>query len=209
MTAVLTALVTGFLLGFTLLFAIGAQNAFVLRQGLLRRHVFAVALFCAVADAALIILGVAGFALFITDLVGDVEQYLFGAAALWLGAYGVVRLRGVFAKNSLTGTETDPATGLRATLLILAVLTFGNPHVYLDTVVLVGAVSVSFDGFAKFSYAAGAVIASFVFFFGLAYGGGLLAPHMARPGAWRLFDGIVALIMFALAAAMARQGGWL
>ena len=200
---------TGFALGFSLLLAIGAQNAFVLRQGLLRQHVFAVVLFCAVADMALIVVGVGGLSLLIADVAARYEAALFGLAALWLAGYGVMRLRSGIRANAAINAEAAGSDSLAAVLTTGVVLTFGNPHVYLDTVVLLGAVSVRFTGMDKLAYGTGAATASFVFFFALGYGASLLAPQMQRPNAWRVLDTIIAVVMFALAIGMARAGGWL
>lgn len=202
------AFITGFALGFSLILAIGAQNAMVIRFGLMRRHVFAVVLFCAIADALLIIVGVAGGALLIADFANQHKAALFGLAALWLAGYGGLRLRGAIrGGGGICVNDTDTG-GLMAALTTAALLTFGNPHVYLDTVVLVGAVSLQFDGIQKLIYGVGAALASFVFFFSLGYGASLLAPQMRRPGAWRVLDGIIAAIMFLLALRMAHEGGW-
>ena len=200
---------TGFALGFSLLIAIGAQNAFVLRQGLLRQHVFAVVLFCAVVDVALIVVGVGGLSLLIADVAALYEAALFGLAALWLAGYGVMRLRSAIRANAAIKADAAGSDSLAAVLTTGAVLTFGNPHVYLDTVVLLGTVSVRFTGMDKLAYGTGAATASFVFFFALGYGASLLAPQMQRPNAWRVLDTIIAVVMFALAIGMARAGGWL
>ena len=200
---------TGFALGFSLLIAIGAQNAFVLRQGLLRQHVFAVVLFCAVADMALIVVGVGGLSLLVADVAARYEAALFGLAAMWLAGYGVMRLRRAIRANAAIKADAAGSDSLAAVLTTGAVLTFGNPHVYLDTVVLLGAVSVRFTGMDKLAYGTGAATASFVFFFALGYGASLLAPQVQRPNAWRLLDTIIAVVMFALAIGMARAGGWL
>ena len=200
---------TGFALGFSLLIAIGAQNAFVLRQGLLRQHVFAVVLFCAVADMALIVVGVGGLSLLIADVAAKYEAALFGLAALWLAGSGVMRLRSAIRANVAIKAEAAGSDSLAVVLTTGAVLTFGNPHVYLDTVVLLGTVSVRFTGMDKLAYGTGAATASFVFFFALGYGASLLAPQMQRPNAWRVLDTIIAVVMFALAIGMARAGGWL
>ena len=200
---------TGFALGSSLLIAIGAQNAFVLRQGLLRQHVFAVVLFCAVADMALILVGVGGLSLLIADVAARYEAALFGLAAMWLAGYGVMRLRSAIRANAAIKADAAGSDSLAAVLTTGAVLTFGNPHVYLDTVVLLGAVSVRFTGMDKLAYGTGAATASFVFFFALGYGASLLAPQMQRPNAWRVLDTIIAVVMFALAIGMARAGGWL
>ena len=200
---------TRFALGFSLLIAIGAQNAFVLRQGLLRQHVFAVVLFCAVADMALIVVGVGGLSLLIADVAARYEAALFGLAAMWLAGYGVMRLRSAIRANAAIKADAAGSDSLTAVLSTSAVLTFGNPHVYLDTVVLLGAMSVRFTGMDKLAYGTGAATASFVFFFALGYGASLLAPQMQRPNAWRVLDTIIAVVMFALAIGMARAGGWL
>ena len=204
-----SSFVTGFALGFSLLIAIGAQNAFVLRQGLLRQHVFAVVLFCAVADMALIVLGVGGLSLLIADFAARYEAVLFGLAAIWLTGYGVMRLRSAIRANAVITADAAGSDSLTAVLTTGAVLTFGNPHVYLDTVVLVGTVSVRFTGMDKLAYGIGAATASFVFFFALGYGASLLAPQMQRPNAWRVLDTIIAVVMFAIAIGMATAGGWL
>ena len=181
------AFLTGFILGFSLILAIGAQNSFVLRQGLIGRHVFIVALFCALSDALLIIIGVAGISIFLNyiDLVSD---WLFGISAIWLAGYGLLRLRDAVTGKSALIAENSSANGLASTLSFLAVVTFANPHVYLDTVVLIGSVSQQFSDDAKLAYVLGASIASFVFFFSLSYGAKLLAPIMKRPSAWRILD---------------------
>ena len=202
------AFLTGFILGFSLILAIGAQNSFVLRQGLIGRHVFIVALFCALSDALLIIIGVAGISIFLNyiDLVSD---WLFGISAIWLAGYGLLRLRDAVTGKSALIAENSSANGLASTLSFLVVVTFANPHVYLDTVVLIGSVSQQFSGDTKLAYILGASIASFVFFFSLSYGAKLLAPIMKRPSAWRILDGSIALLMFIIAIKLAYSGNWL
>jgi len=202
------AFLTGFILGFSLILAIGAQNSFVLRQGLIGRHVFIVALFCALSDALLIIIGVAGISIFLNyiDLVSD---WLFGISAIWLAGYGLLRLRDAVTGKSALIAENSSANGLASTLSFLVVVTFANPHVYLDTVVLIGSVSQQFSGDTKLAYVIGASIASFVFFFSLSYGAKLLAPIMKRPSAWRILDGSIALLMFIIAVKLAYSGNWL
>ncbi len=205
----LSAYGTGFALGLSLILAIGAQNAFVLRQGLLRQHVLLVVLFCASADMILILAGVAGLSLLIADAVSQYLSVLFGLAALWLAGYGVMRLSSAIRASGAINTDAPAVSTVTAVLTTAAMLTFGNPHVYLDTVVLIGAVSLSFHGLSKWAYGAGAATASFAFFFLLGYGASLLAPIMQRPNAWRVLDTLIALVMFALALGMAEAGGWL
>ena len=204
----LSAFLTGFILGFALILAIGAQNSFVLRQGLMGRHIFIVALFCSLSDAFLISIGVAGISMFLNNYIYLVSNWLFGISAIWLAGYGLLRLRDAINGNSALVIESASSNGLTSTLSFLAVLTFANPHVYLDTVVLIGSVSQQFPGITKLAYVLGASIASFVFFFSLAYGAKFLSPIMQKPIAWRLLDSFIAFVMFTLAIKIAQEGGW-
>ena len=204
----LSAFLTGFILGFSLILAIGAQNSFVLRQGLMGRHVFLVALFCSLSDALLISIGVAGISIFLNNYINLVSDWLFAISAIWLVGYGLLRLRDAVIGKSVLIAENSSANGLISTLSFLVVLTFANPHVYLDTVILIGTVSQQFPGNAKLAYVLGASLASFVFFFSLAYGAKFLSPIMQRPIAWRLLDSFIAFVMFALAFKMAQAADW-
>ena len=205
----LNAFFTGFILGFSLILAIGAQNSFVLRQGLIGRHVFTVALFCSLADALLICIGVAGISIFLNNYINLFSDWLFGISAIWLTVYGLMRLRDAIKGKSALVIESTSSKGLISTLSFLAVLTFANPHVYLDTVVLIGSVSQQFPGNTKLAYVLGASIASFVFFFSLAYGAKFLSPIMLKPLSWRLLDSFISFVMFSLAIKMAHLGGWI
>ena len=205
----LSAFLTGFILGFSLILVIGAQNSFVLRQGLMGRHVFTVALFCSLSDALLISIGVAGISIFLNNYINLVSDWLFGISAIWLAGYGLLRLKDAVIGKSILIAENSSVNGLASTLSFLVVLTFANPHVYLDTVVLIGSVSQQFpDNNTKLSYVLGASIASFVFFFSLAYGAKFLSPIMKRPIAWRLLDSFIAFVMFGLAIKMTYIAGW-
>ena len=204
----LDAFLTGFILGLSLILAIGAQNSFVLRQGLMDRHVFTVALFCSLSDALLIFIGVAGISIFLNNYINLVSNWLFAIAAIWLVGYGLLRLKDAIKGNSALLAEGSLNNGIASTLSFLAVLTFANPHVYLDTVILIGSISQQFPGNTKFAFAIGAALASFVFFFSLAYGAKFLSPIMQRPLAWRALDSFIAFIMFTLAIKMAHSGGW-
>lgn len=206
MTPAMSAFGTGFAIGFSLIMAIGAQNAFVLRQGLMRRHIFAVALFCAGSDALLIAVGVGGISLLIAEFAARHSTLLFGFASLWLASYGTLRLREAIRGNCQVDYHSGTQSGLLPTLAVTAILTFGNPHVYLDTVILIGAVSLQFEAMNKLYYGLGAAISSFVFFFSLVYAGKFLAPYIKRPNAWRVIDAGIAAIMFALALSMLRAG---
>lgn len=192
----------GMKLGLGLIVAIGAQNAFVLRQGLLREHVFAVALFCAVSDAALIVLGVSGFAL-ASKAAPWLGPLLRWGGVAFLLVYGLRAFRAAWAGGeTLTASKPRSPVPLRGVLLTIAALTWANPHVWLDTVVLLGAVSAQFPGQAM-GFAAGAICASFGFFFALAYGARALAPVFARPRAWVVLDAAVGVIMWSIAARLA------
>jgi len=204
----LSAVLTGFVLGFSLILAIGAQNSFVLRQGLIGRHVFIVALFCSLSDALLITIGVAGISIFLNNYIDLLSDWLFGISAIWLLGYGLLRLRDAINGKSVLIAKDSSVNELASTLSFLSVLTFANPHVYLDTVILIGTVSQQFPGNTKLAYVLGASLASFVFFFSLAYGAKFLSPIMQRPIAWRLLDSFIAFVMFILAIKMADAGGW-
>ncbi len=202
-----SAFSTGFAIGLSLIMAIGAQNAFVLRQGLMHHHMFAVALFCAGSDALLIAIGVGGVSLFVADFATRHSQVLFAFASLWLGFYGALRLRAAISGNANFKHQNGREIGLFPTLLVAAMLTFGNPHVYLDTVVLIGIVSLQFEVMNKIWFGLGATSASFFFFFTFVYGAKFLAPLMESANAWRMLDVGIAVIMFALALSMLNTGG--
>ena len=205
----LSAFLTGFILGFSLILVIGAQNSFVLRQGLIGRHVFTVALFCSLSDAILIIIGVAGISIFLNNYINFISDWLFAVAAIWLAGYGLLRLKDAIKGNSALVAKGTLNNGITSTLSFLVVITFANPHVYLDTIVLIGAVSQQFPDNTRLAYAIGASFASFVFFFSLAYGAKYLSPITQRPIAWRLLDSFIAFVMFSLAIKMAHSGGWI
>lgn len=190
--------------GLSLIIAIGAQNAFVLRQGLMRRHVFAVCLFCAVSDAILIALGVGGAGAIGERLPWLMPVMRYGGAA-FLFWYGLRSFRAARrGGEALQAAANGKGVGLAATLGTIAMLTWANPHVYLDTLVLVGAVSARFD--PAWAFALGAATASGVFFFSLGYGARLLAPVFARPMAWRVLDAGVGLVMWTIALTLILGG---
>lgn len=192
----------GLRLGLGLILAIGAQNAFVLRQGLRREHVFATAAFCAASDAGLIALGVSGFAL-ATGVMGWLAPLLRWGGVVFLALYGLRAARAAWRGGETLAAAGGGGIGLGRTLATLAALTWANPHVWLDTVVLLGSVSAQYQGLG---FALGAMSGSVLFFFGLAYGARLLAPVFARPLAWRVLDGLVAIVMWSIAASLALGG---
>jgi L-lysine exporter family protein LysE/ArgO len=196
--ASLAAAVEGFFLGASLIVAIGAQNAFVLRQGLERRHVFAVASVCALSDALLIAAGVAGLGTLIQRAPALLVTVTVGGAAFLIG-YGVMSFRRAFRRESLR-PATDGGSSLVAALSTALALTWLNPHVYLDTVVLIGALSARHVPAGAVAFGGGAMVASVVWFYGLGYGARLAAPLFARPRAWQVLDVLIALVMWAIAA---------
>jgi len=193
----IAALATGFGAGFSLILAIGAQNAFVLRQGLIRAHVFAICLTCALSDAVLIAAGVAGFGA-AADALPWLESVMRHGGAAFLVFYGMRRLIEARAGRSLPASGAA-AGGLRRALATCLALTWLNPHVYMDTLALLGALAAPWPEPARWAFGAGATLASFTFFFGLGYGARLLAPLFARPRAWAVLDIGVAMLMFGIA----------
>jgi L-lysine exporter family protein LysE/ArgO len=200
----LAASATGFALGLTLIIAIGAQNAFVLRQGLRREHVGLVVAFCAGADALLMAAGVAGLGTVIGRQPA-LAAALAGAGALFLAAYGTRALWRALRPGSLNAAGAAPSLSRRQALAQVAAFTLLNPHVYLDTVLLVGAVGAQHEGPARLWFVAGSAGASVLWFISLGYGARLLAPVFARPRAWQWLDGAIGITMWVLALLLLRH----
>lgn len=192
----LTSFLPGFALSLTLIMAIGAQNAFVLRQGLRREHVLPVVLVCAASDAVLIMSGVAGFGALAeaAPWFGPLMRYGGAAFLLWYGWRNAVS---AWQGGEALEAEGQSTRSLRKAILTLLALTWLNPHVYLDTLVLLGSISAQYPD--RLSFGIGAVLASFVFFFSLGYGARLLAPLFARPRSWQVLDAVIAVTMWAIA----------
>ena len=205
----LSAFLTGLFLGLSLIVAIGAQNAFVIRSGILRNHIFYIALFCAISDSLLIIIGIAGISFFLKDFMNEFSNIIFGFSALWLFSYGLLRIRSALINNYLTVDNNSKSSSLLKAISIVAVFTFVNPHVYLDTMILIGSISQQFLDTNRIYFAIGACTASFIWFFSIAYGAKLLAPIMQKPSHWRTLDLLIASIMFAIAFNLASQGNWI
>jgi L-lysine exporter family protein LysE/ArgO len=197
---VTSAFLPGFALGLSLILAIGAQNAFVLRQGLRRQHVFAVCLTCALSDAVLIVAGVAGFG-WLVEAAPWVQPVFRWAGAAFLFVYGALSFFNALRGGEALRAEGGASPTLRAAVFTGLALTWLNPHVYLDTLILIGSVSTEYPG-QEVAFGAGAVLASFVFFFTLGYGARLLAPLFARPVAWRVLDAVVGAVMWTIAAGL-------
>lgn len=193
----MTAFFYGLGIGFSLILAIGAQNAFVLKQGLKQQHVFWVCLICALSDSILIYLGVMGFSKIVIDfpLIVSIAKY-FGAAFLFL--YGLRNFYSAINNNSaLNPSEIEKDSLLKIIGMCLA-FTWLNPHVYLDTVILVGSISVQFADHLYW-FAAGTIFSSWIFFFALGYGARVLLPWFKKASSWRILDVLVGLMMWAIA----------
>lgn len=195
------AFVSGFWLGFSLILAIGAQNAFVLRQGLKGEHVLLVVLICAVSDAFLIMAGVLGMGAFVM-LHENLVDYLRWAGVAFLLFYGARSFWSAWTSGKSLEATNGKNTDAWSIAVTCFLLTWANPHVYLDTVVLLGSVAAQFGDESRL-FGAGAVVSSFVFFFGLGYGARALRKPFANPTAWRILDALVGMVMWAIAFSLA------
>jgi len=192
-------LLVGFLASFTLIAAIGAQNAFVLRQGIRREHVLPVVVMCTISDIVLIAAGIAGVGALVGLHPGALNVAKFGGAAFLVG-YGLLAAKRAWRPAALTPSDAAPAR-LVEVLLTCAALTFLNPHVYLDTVVLLGALANEHTA-ERWLFGLGAVIASALWFTGLGLGARRLAGLFATPHTWRILDGVIAVTMIALGVSL-------
>lgn len=205
----MTAFLAGFFLGLSLIVAIGAQNAFILKQGLRKEYVFTLCSICAISDALLIGAGVFGFAL-IVEAVPRLQRFALIGGLIFLVLYGGRSFWSAWTKNEKLavdgahgGHSTLGGSGLpllRAVAICLA-LTWLNPHVYLDTVVLIGSVAAQFPG-EKYPFALGACLASFLFFFSLGYGARIVSPLFQKPLSWKVLDVLIGLVMWYIAAGL-------
>ena len=197
----LQVVLAGFINTLSLIVAIGSQNAFVLRQGIKKEHVFAVCFTCAALDMVLMSVGVGGFHILVQRWPWVMPLSRYGGAVflLWYGwSNAVSAWRGTAALQA--ASDAPPAT-LGRTVLTCLMLSLLNPHVYLDTVVLIGTLSVKYGALAWYFWL-GCISAAWVFFFALGYGARLLRPLLATPRAWRILDGIIAAVMWAIAVSL-------
>jgi L-lysine exporter family protein LysE/ArgO len=194
------SILAGFLTGLSLIVAIGAQNAFVLRQGLLRKHVLVIVVICALSDALLITLGVLGLDSLISALpwLLEVIRWVGVAFLVW---YGSSSLRRFVKQESLKAAESSVGSLKQAVVTTLA-LTFLNPHVYLDTVIFIGGIANSF-GDQKWWFVLGAITASFLWFFSLGFGASRASVLVSKPVFWKILDIFIAAVMFSLAITLA------
>ncbi len=193
----ISATVGGFITGAGLIIAIGAQNAFVLRQGLLRSHIGLVVAVCALSDTALILLGVAGIGALVSQWPELLHILRYGGAA-FLSWYGLLAAQRAWRGTSSLSAGQGDKTSRRHVLLACLAFTWLNPHVYLDTMVLVGSLSTRYPGAAQWAFGLGACTASMVWFSALGFGARLLQPVFSRPQAWRVLDGSIAIFMLTL-----------
>ena len=195
-----TAILPGLVTGLSLIIAIGAQNAFVIRQGLTRRFVFEVAIVSASLDATLILLGTGGLGALIQTLPAlfEIVRWFGVAYLVW---FGVSSVRRAFASESMS-LDGDSATSRRGIILSTVTFSLLNPHVYLDTVVFLGSIANQF-GADRWWFALGACVASFLWFFGIAYGARRLSRYVTRPIFWRVLDSAIAVTMFTIAGVLA------
>ncbi|AUG52772.1 LysE/ArgO family amino acid transporter [Thalassospira marina] len=188
---------TGLGLGAGTIIAIGAQNAFVLTQGLRRNYPALVALVCAICDALLITAGVAGLGTIVSTypLLTKIAAWGGGGFLIWYGWSAFMR---VFQDEKLS-QSSDTSKGWRAILSTTLAVTLLNPHVYLDTVVVLGGIGGQYPADERLAFALGAMSASFIWFFGIALGAAWLAPYIARPITWKIIDAITAGVMWLVA----------
>lgn len=185
--------------GLGLIIAIGSQNAYVLKQGLLKNHSFAIAITCSIIDSILILLGVGGFGLIISENSLLMNIARFGGAA-FLTLYGLKAFANIFKNEQITLDNSKSKPRLKTTILTVLALTLLNPHVYLDTCVLIGTIGVQFHEEERIFFTLGAIFASFIWFFSLSYGAKLLIPIFKSSMSWKILDFIIALIMWSIAA---------
>jgi L-lysine exporter family protein LysE/ArgO len=198
---VFAILAIGFATSLALIVAIGAQNAFVLRQGIVREHVVPVALLCAASDAVLIGAGIGGLGSAMTAYPALLAAAKYGGAAFLL-VYAITAARRALKPNVMTVSDHVPASR-RTVILTCLAFTFLNPHVYLDTMVLLGSLANQYGADGRWLFGLGAVAGSFVWFFSLGLGARLLRAVFERARSWQVLDGLIALVMAALGVTLA------
>lgn len=193
--------IQGLIVCFGLIVSIGAQNAFLLKQGILKQHVFAVASICFLGDVFLMTVGVLGLGQLIANLP-IVSLCIAILGAIFLFTYGSQSFISIFKHNGALTQGDKMATSFKKTLMIAFAITFLNPHVYIDTVVILGAIGGKLAFIEKLIFLAGALTCSFVWFFGVGYGAGFLAPYFAKRRVWQILDFITGVIMYAIAISL-------
>lgn len=193
----MSTFLAGFSLGLSLILAIGSQNAFVLKQGIKNQHVFVICVVCALSDAILIGFGVAGFGALVNQFP-EIELFARYGGAIFLGVYSLLSFKSALTtKHALDANVDSKATMAKAIMMSLA-FTWLNPHVYLDTVILLGSISTQYQP-NQLIFAIGAITASFVFFFSLGYCSKFLAPLFQKPSSWKVLEFVVGIVMATIA----------
>ena len=194
----MTIFLSGLILGGSLIIAIGAQNAYVLKQGLLRSHVFLICLICSLSDAILITIGTTG----IGKIIEKFPQLLLiitWGGAIYLIIFGLTSFRAALGNQTLNAATENTSQDTKTIVATVLALTFLNPHVYLDTVLLIGSIASPYTHQERIYFTAGAVSASFIWFFSLGYGASLLIPLFKKPSAWKILNIVIALVMWWIA----------
>jgi len=189
---------TGLLIGGSLIIAIGAQNAYVLKQGLLKRHVFLICFICALSDAILIALGTSGVGSFIKNYPDWIKAITwFGAAYLFI--FGLMSFRSALDNQSLEIASEGTSQSTKTVISTVLALTFLNPHVYLDTVLLIGSIASPYSDTDRLYFTIGAISASFIWFFSLGYAARFLLPLFKKPSAWKILNTLIGFVMWWIA----------
>lgn len=192
----------GFIVCFGLIVSIGAQNAFLLKQGILKRHVFWIAFICFFCDVLLMGVGILGLGSLIAQSP-TVSLILALVGALFLFTYGSRSFISAYQGTSKLLAETDsPQSGLRKSILITLAITLLNPHVYIDTVVIVGGIGGTLNFEQKIQFLFGALLCSFLWFFGLGYGAGMLSRYFEKRRTWQILDTLTGFIMYGIAISL-------
>ncbi|MCW7553763.1 LysE/ArgO family amino acid transporter [Endozoicomonas gorgoniicola] len=193
---------SGFSLGLSLILAIGSQNAFVLKQGIKNHYLFFVCLICSISDAILIALGVTGFGVIVKE-IPSIEIIARYGGASFLFIYSLISFKSALSENHYLKPEGSSNKSLSKTVIICLAFTWLNPHVYLDTVILLGSISSQYQPY-EFVFGLGAITASFIFFFILGYGAKVLAPIFSNPFAWKILEFIIGIVMLSIAILLIR-----
>jgi L-lysine exporter family protein LysE/ArgO len=194
----------GMAVGFSLIIAIGPQNAFVIKQGIMRKHVLLTAVICSLTDTFLICIGVLGFGgIFIAYPMLTKLACLFGI--IFLTAYGLLSFKRAIHPGTLTTDITEPGSNTKSIVLVLLSLGLLNPHAYLDAVVLIGSIAAQNSGVARYYFGAGAVAASIIWFFTIAFGARILKPFFENKNSWRILDIIIGCTMLFIAGNLLRE----
>lgn len=194
----MTTFLSGLILGGSLIIAIGAQNAYVLKQGLLKSHVFLICFICAASDAILITIGTTGIGKVIESYPSLLQAITWGGA-IYLFIFGLMSFRSALSNQTLDAAADETSQTAKNVITTVLALTFLNPHVYLDTVLLIGSIASPYSNTERLYFTIGAISASFIWFFSLGYGASFLIPLFKKPSAWKVLNTIIGLVMWWIA----------